>query len=82
MPRLKMLAAKDFYWEKSGGKWQMRMCPLGQGMVDWPKVFSMLAAAKFTGPISLHCEYNPEDLLGAIAGDFAFLKKHVEAAYA
>jgi L-ribulose-5-phosphate 3-epimerase len=82
MPRLKMLAVKDFYWEKSGGKWKMRMCPLGQGMVDWPKVFSMLAAAKFTGPISLHCEYNPEDLLGAISADHTYLKKQVEAAYA
>jgi sugar phosphate isomerase/epimerase len=50
--------------------------------VDWPKVFSMLAAAKFTGPISLHCEYNPPDTLEAIARDFAFLKKLVNAAYA
>jgi L-ribulose-5-phosphate 3-epimerase len=81
MPRLKMLAVQDFYWEKSGGKWQMRMCPLGQGMVDWPKVFSMLAAAKFTGPISLHCEYTPPDLLEAIARDFAFLKKQMGAVY-
>ena len=76
-----MLAVKDFFWEKTGGKWQMRMCPLGQGMVDWPKVFSMLGAAKFTGPISLQCEYNPPDLLDAIARDFAFLKKQMAAAY-
>jgi L-ribulose-5-phosphate 3-epimerase len=82
LPRLKMLAVKDFYWEKAGGKWQMRMCPLGQGMVDWPKVFSMIAAAKFTGPISLHCEYNPPDVLDAIGRDLAFLKKHVNAVYA
>lgn len=81
LPRLKMLAVKDFYWEKSGGKWQMRMCPLGQGMVEWPKVFSMLAAAKFTGPVSLHCEYNTPDTLDAIARDFAVLKKMVNAAY-
>jgi sugar phosphate isomerase/epimerase len=76
-----MLAVQDFYWEKSGGKWQMRMCPLGQGMVDWPKVFSMLAAAKFTGPISLHCEYKPPDQLEAIARDLAFLKKQMGAVY-
>jgi sugar phosphate isomerase/epimerase len=82
MPRLKMLAVKDFYWEKTAGKWKMRMCPLGQGMVDWPKVFSMLAAAKFTGPISLHCEYNPDDVLTAIAADHTWLKKQLEAAYA
>jgi sugar phosphate isomerase/epimerase len=81
LPRLKMLAVKDFYWEKTAGKWTMRMCPLGQGMVDWPKVFSTLAAAKFTGPVSLHCEYKPDDILTAIAADFAFLKKQVEGAY-
>ena len=82
LPRLKMLAVKDFYWEKSGGKWQIHMCPLGQGMVDWPKVFSMLAAARFTGPVSLHCEYSPPDVLEAMARDLAFVKKHVNAAYA
>jgi len=82
LPRLKMLAVKDFSWEKIGGKWQMKMCPLGQGMVDWPKVFSMLAAAKFTGPISLHCEYNPPEILDAIAKDFAYVKKLANAAYA
>jgi len=82
LPRLKMLAVKDFFWEKSAGKWRMRMCPLGQGMVDWPKILSMLAAAKFTGPVSLHCEYKPDDILGAIANDFAYLKKQLEVAYA
>lgn len=81
MPRLKMLAVKDFYWEKTGGKWKMRMCPLGEGMVDWPKVFSMLAAARFAGPISLHMEYKPADELRAISNDLAFLKKQVAAAY-
>jgi sugar phosphate isomerase/epimerase len=81
LPRLKMLAVKDFYWEKTDGKWSMRMCPLGQGMVDWPKVISMLAAAKFTGPISLHCEYQPSDMLGALATDLAYLKKLIKASY-
>ncbi len=81
LPRLKMVALKDFYWEKTGGKWKMTMCPIGQGMVDWPKFFEMLAAARFTGPISLHIEYNPPDEPSAIVRDFAFVKKQVEAAY-
>ena len=42
----------------------------------------MIAATKFTGPISLHCEYNPPDLLDAIGRDLAFLKKQVNAVYA
>ena len=79
LPRLKMVALKDFFWEKTGGKWQKTNCPMGQGMVEWPKVFAMLAAAKFTGPMSLHVEYNPADELTAIATDLKFVKKQLEA---
>jgi sugar phosphate isomerase/epimerase len=81
LPRLKMIALKDFYWDKTGGKWNMKMCPLGEGMVDLPRVFSMLAAARFTGPLSLHVEYEPADMPAAIARDYAFAKKHLDAAY-
>ena len=81
LPRIKMVALKDFYWAKEGGKWRMTMCPIGEGMVDWSAVFHMLAAAKFTGPLSLHLEYNPQDELNAIAKDLAFVKKQVAAAY-
>jgi sugar phosphate isomerase/epimerase len=81
MPRLKMLAMKDFYWEKSGGKWTRRMCPIGEGMVEWPKVFQALAKAAFTGPLSLHIEYDPKDELAAISRDLAYVRKQVAAAY-
>lgn len=81
-PRIKMVAAKDFYWEKSGGKWRMRWCPLGEGMVPWPAVFQQLAAAGFRGPVSLHLEYDlPKDPLPAIARDLEFLKARVREAY-
>src|SRR5581483_2800699 len=59
LPRLKMITLRDFYWQKTGGKWQMTMCPMGEGMVDWPAVFSALAQARFSGPVSLHVDYNP-----------------------
>jgi L-ribulose-5-phosphate 3-epimerase len=82
MPRLKMAAVKDFYWKKGGtGAWTVNWCPLGEGMVDWSAVFRTFAAARFTGPLSLHIEYNPADELAAIAKDFEFLKKAVAAAY-
>ena len=81
-PRIKMVAVKDFYWEKSGGKWRMKMCPLGEGMVPWDSFFKTLAASGFRGPISLHVEYDlPADPLPAIARDFAFLQARVRAAY-
>ena len=81
LKRLKMVALKDFYWEKQNGRWRMKMCALGQGMVDWPRVFKMLAAAKFTGPISLHVEYDPPDELAAIGKDLEFMRAQVKAAY-
>jgi sugar phosphate isomerase/epimerase len=80
--RLKMVAVKDFYWEKKNGKWQMKWCPLGQGMVDWPTVLKRMALAKFSGPLTLHVEYENPDELKAVAEDFAVLKKWTDAAYA
>lgn len=81
LPRIKMVALKDFYWAKEQGKWKMKMCPMGEGMVQWSKVFSTLAAARFAGPLSLHLEYDPPDELPAIARDLEFVKKQVGAAY-
>lgn len=90
LPKLKMVACKDFFWEKTGGKWQARMCPLGQGMVDYPKFFRMLAAGGFSGPISLHVEYRIEAPtearriereMAAIERDFQYLKSQYDAVF-
>lgn len=81
LPRLKMVALKDFYWEKSGGRWRVKWCPLGEGMVDWGRFFTMLAESRFTGPISLHVEYEPADEPAAIAKDLEFMKAQVAKAY-
>jgi sugar phosphate isomerase/epimerase len=89
-PRLKMIAVKDFFWEKKGGEWVQRNCPLGEGMVDWKAFFAALAGAGFHGPVSLHLEYEipaatagarQENTLAAAARDLAFLKKHLAGAY-
>ena len=65
-PRLKMVALKDFVWEKSDKGWRIRDCPLGQGMVDWTWFGNALRAASFTGPVSLHLEY---EIAGTTSGD-------------
>lgn len=80
-PRLKMVAMKDAYWDKSNGRWRPRWVPLGGGMVDWPEVYRAFAKAGFNGPISLHVEYPAKDELEAIAQDLAFMKKQVALAY-
>jgi len=82
MPRLKMVTARDCYWNKDGAEWKLVECPLGEGMMDWPQFFATLAKARFTGPISVQPGYAPKDDLAAIRKDLAFLKKQVAAAYA
>ncbi len=82
MPRIKMITARDFYWNKdAAGVWKPEPCPLGEGMVDWRKVFAALAGARFVGPVSVHLEYQTKNDLAAIRRDLAFVKKQVAAAY-
>jgi sugar phosphate isomerase/epimerase len=82
LPRIKMVTASDFYWAKADpGGWKLTPCPLGQGMVDWPRFFTVLARANFQGPISLHMDYHPASDIAAIQRDLEFLKKQVAAAY-
>jgi L-ribulose-5-phosphate 3-epimerase len=59
-PRLRMLAAKDFFWEKQpDGRWRIVDCPLGEGMVNWPAFFAEIAKSSFNGPVTVHVEYDP-----------------------
>jgi sugar phosphate isomerase/epimerase len=89
-PRIKMIAVKDSYWEKSSKGWRQVNCPLGQGMVDWKAYFKALRQADFHGPISLHLEYEipgtttaaqEENTLAAAQRDFEFLKAQLQSAY-
>ncbi len=89
-PRLKMVAIKDFFWEKTAKGWRQHDCPLGEGMVDWKEFFAALAKGGFQGPVSLHLEYEisgatPEakqaNTLDAAARDLAFLKAGLAEAY-
>ena len=89
-PRIKMIAVKDSYWEKSGKGWRQINCPLGEGMVDWKSFFKTLRQANFHGPISLHLEYEipgatkaaqEENTLAAAKRDLEFLKAQLQEAY-
>jgi len=58
MPRMKMMAVKDFYWSKTATKgWQTMDCALGEGMCRWSEFMKMAAEGGFHGPVSLHLEY-------------------------
>jgi sugar phosphate isomerase/epimerase len=84
LPRLKMIALKDFFWMKGSKGWQIENCPLGDGMVDWAWMGTVLKGASFSGPVSLHFEYEiagstPQErtrrTLDAAVKDLSFARK-------
>jgi sugar phosphate isomerase/epimerase len=81
LPRMKMAALKDFTWQKVNGKWKAVSCPLGEGMVDFPKIFAAFAAHRFTGPISIHQEYPASDPVVAARKDREFASRLIDKAY-
>lgn len=62
---IKSIVIKDFKWGIVDGKWKPINTPLGEGMVDFNRYFSLLKKYKINVPISLHLEY---DLGGAEHG--------------
>lgn len=52
------LDIKDFYWAKKDGRWQHQLVPLGQGMINFKKFFSLIKQYNISGPMSIHLEYN------------------------
>jgi L-ribulose-5-phosphate 3-epimerase len=89
-PRLKMIAIKDLYWEKTDRGWHVANCPLGEGMVDWTWYSKAVAQAGFQGPVSVHLEYEkdgvkPDDTARTLADasrDLKFIQRHFTQAYA
>jgi L-ribulose-5-phosphate 3-epimerase len=64
-PEIKILAIKDFVWEKMNGGYAVKNVPLGEGMVDFKTYFKLLKEYNVNVPVSLHYEY---DLGGAEHG--------------
>lgn len=65
-PFIKSIVIKDFKWGMVDGKWKPVNTPLGEGMVDFARYFSLLKKYEINVPISLHLEY---PLGGAEHGD-------------
>lgn len=74
LPRLRAVAVRDV---RRGGK----DCPMGEGVVELGRFFEALARAGFTGPVSVHVDYAPADVPGAVSRDLEFVKRHLHAAY-
>ena len=61
-PWLSLLAIKDMLWEKGRAGWRYRVVPAGQGIVRWPEVGQAVKESRFNGTVSLHGEYEANDL--------------------
>jgi L-ribulose-5-phosphate 3-epimerase len=56
-PFIRSIDIKDFRWIEKDGKIRTETVPLGEGMVDFRKFFTMIKEYKLGVPISLHYEY-------------------------
>ena len=52
----------------------------GEGAVDLKAALGALKQASYSGPISVHAEYQTKDMVGAMRRDLAFLRTALEAA--
>lgn len=69
------IVIKDFKWGQKNGEWKPINTPLGEGMVDFKRYFSLLKSYQINVPVSLHLEY---DLGGAEHGDTKLSIDHKE----
>ncbi len=53
-PWVRMMAVKDFVWDGDRPRWT----PLGQGVVPLPEMLAIVRKHGFSGPISIHIEYD------------------------
>jgi sugar phosphate isomerase/epimerase len=78
-PHVKMMAVKDFIWNKATPQW----VPLGEGLVQTAEFLKIAKQTGFAGPISLHFEYktsSPDALLEEIRKAAATLRAEMKKA--
>ena len=82
LPRLGAVALSDVTLDPDpDGTVKPRLCALGEGVIDWKKFFSALAAARFHGPVSMHMDYAPTSAVNAMKKDLAFARARVDEAW-
>lgn len=88
-PFINSIVLKDFKWGVVHGKWEPVNVPMGEGMVDFNRYFSLLKKYKIKVPVSLHVEYDlggaekgakkinikEKEVLSRIKKDLVFLKE-------
>jgi sugar phosphate isomerase/epimerase len=74
--RIVMVAVKDFGWFKTDRGWDSHTVPLGEGLVPWKDIFTVLKSIGFNGPVSLHSEYheNLDRIIEITRRDLAYVR--------
>jgi sugar phosphate isomerase/epimerase len=76
-PLVKMMAVKDFVWGDDG---RPDWLPLGQGRAHLEPILGIMRETGFSGPISIHLEYRPDDLLADIEAAARLVNAALDAA--
>ena len=64
---IRCVSIKDVQWiRRADGTWAQEFCPVGAGLVDFKRFFTLLRTAGFNGPINVHVEH--DNLLGTDVG--------------
>jgi sugar phosphate isomerase/epimerase len=93
-PYIRSIDIKDFKLIEKDGTTKAESVPLGEGIVDFKKYFSILKELKINVPVSIHCEYplggaesgasqlsvNEQDVITAMKKDLSMLKKYLHEA--
>lgn len=78
---LSIVALKDVLLSREDGHGHGRAAakwvPAGEGMVNWSGVFAELRRVHYSGPLSIHCEYEvpPDQFLDAFGREVQFFKQ-------
>ena len=80
LPRLKMVAVKDHIFEREGGQWVRKTCPLGTGVVNLDRCLSTILRSGFHGVMSLHIEYPTGNPASDVERDFGVLRQKLQSA--
>lgn len=81
-----MIGLKDVMIQRAAvkghGRKTIKMVPAGEGLVDWTAIFSDLARVRFSGPLSVHCEFEvPADrFVETVKTEVAFFRKMMQEA--
>ena len=93
-PYVKTVCVRDFRFVKKEETWDVQPVPLGEGMVDFKKFFSLAKQYGINGPFTVMCDYElggaqngerklsvpPTDVLQAMKKDLTTLRNYLDKA--